>query len=357
MKTGKILIGAVVVILTALLPISSARAAMLTYTFDDGPISVYDNAYSVLGQHGQTGVVYAISERTVNYYNSFISASQLLQMQATGWEIGSHSMKHAHLTQIPYSYEDETLNGWDIVSGAPGVYRCRYSYDDMSLLFVDGVRLWGKKTSIQAVGQASQGYYLDNENDYLYMQLPGGIDPNNVEIRAASAQREIEQSFSKLSALGLDIGSFVAPYGDMSEGLMEFVWPLYDNIIGSRPLDQNYNLLPLDVESDFLQLTRTRSIKTENSVDDIVSLIEEAAFEDAWIILTFHGIYESETDPYSWSPEKFEALASYVETSGIDVVTIAEGVASLYPVPVPGAVALLLPALGIVAIARRKMNP
>ena len=116
---------------------SVASASMLTYTFDDGSRSIYDNAYPILSKYGQQGVVYAISERVINYYDGYITGSQFLQMQSSGWEVGSHSMKHTHLTQIPYSYEDEIVDQWESVDGYSHVYRCSYQYNDLSLIFVE----------------------------------------------------------------------------------------------------------------------------------------------------------------------------------------------------------------------------
>jgi len=312
------------------------EAAMLTFTFDDGSRSTYATAYPIMKKYNKTGVVYAISRRVADYYDNYIHADQFREMQDNGWEIGSHTVSHRRTTQLPRTYDDEILNGWEKVSGYQNTYRVQYNYDDMALVYVDGEHFWGYKTSVNDVDTAAQGYCFDDDNNYIYIHLRDNGNPENHEIRVGSAQREIQQSYSDLVSHGLNVSSFVAPYGDFDDSLMEFISPIYNSIVGSRPYEQNYNILPLPVTEFPVRLTRMRSTKKDNSVEDLTSVIDEAIAEDAWIILTFHAIYNDDnfTDPYGWSKDKFEQLASYINDSGIPVVTVSEGLA-LQCAPVP----------------------
>ena len=312
------------------------EAAMLTFTFDDGSRSTYTNAYPIMKKYNKTGVVYAISRRVADYYDNYIHADQFREMQDNGWEIGSHTVSHRRTTQLPRTYDDEILNGWEKVSGYQNTYRVQYNYDDMALVYVDGEHFWGYKTSVNDVDTAAQGYYFDDDNNCIYIHLRDNGNPENNEIRVGSAQREIQQSYSDLTAHGLDVSSFVAPYGSWDDSLMEFAAPIYNSIVGCKPCDQNYNFLPLQETSLPIRLTRTPSVKKDMALEDLSRIIDEAIAEDAWIILAFHGIYDDDnfTDPYGWSKDKFEQLVKYVSGSGVSVVTVSEGFA-LQCAPVP----------------------
>jgi len=83
-------------------------AGFLTYSFDDGSITVYTNAYPVLAAHGQVGTANPILDDTLAGNSWVMNAQQLLELQAAGWEICSHSVTHPNLTALPLTYADET---------------------------------------------------------------------------------------------------------------------------------------------------------------------------------------------------------------------------------------------------------
>jgi len=72
-------------------------------TFDDGDLDVFINAYPVMQKYGFSGVVYIV----VNflYADGYMGIDQIKEMAIAGWEVGSHSMTHAHLT-----YDHSRLN-------------------------------------------------------------------------------------------------------------------------------------------------------------------------------------------------------------------------------------------------------
>ena len=84
----------------------------LTYSFDDGEIQTYTNAYPILAAHGQVGTANPILDRTLSGYSWCMTVQQLLELEAAGWEICSHSVTHPSMIYLPLTYADET-------SGAP----------------------------------------------------------------------------------------------------------------------------------------------------------------------------------------------------------------------------------------------
>ena len=67
-------------------------------TFDDGDISVYETAFPTMRKYGLTGVVYIVG----NYMGTdgYMSAKQIKELVAEGWEVGSHSRSHRDLTKL-----------------------------------------------------------------------------------------------------------------------------------------------------------------------------------------------------------------------------------------------------------------
>lgn len=74
----------------------------LAICFDDGLKSNYDVAYPVLAEAGIPATVYIITSMIGGSYHGkpTMSASELLELQAAGWEIGSHTVTDPNLTEI-----------------------------------------------------------------------------------------------------------------------------------------------------------------------------------------------------------------------------------------------------------------
>jgi peptidoglycan/xylan/chitin deacetylase (PgdA/CDA1 family) len=66
-------------------------------TFDDGHLSVYENAFPVMREHGFPGVTYIVA--TWLKADGFTGVDELTKMMAAGWEVGSHSMTHADISK------------------------------------------------------------------------------------------------------------------------------------------------------------------------------------------------------------------------------------------------------------------
>jgi peptidoglycan/xylan/chitin deacetylase (PgdA/CDA1 family) len=73
----------------------------IVLTFDDGNLDTYTEAWPRMRPHGFVGVAYIVANRVGS--DEFLSADQLAELAAAGWEIGSHSMTHASLVEIERS--------------------------------------------------------------------------------------------------------------------------------------------------------------------------------------------------------------------------------------------------------------
>jgi peptidoglycan/xylan/chitin deacetylase (PgdA/CDA1 family) len=65
-------------------------------TFDDGHLDNYTTAFPIMQKYGFTGILYVVG----NYIGveNYLSADQIKEMAAAGWEVGSHTLSHADLT-------------------------------------------------------------------------------------------------------------------------------------------------------------------------------------------------------------------------------------------------------------------
>lgn len=80
-------------------------------TFDDGYLSVYEYAFPALVERKLTATVYIVAN-TIGGINDWdrkcgdqmekmMSAQQIREMAEAGFEIGSHTLTHSHLTDVP----------------------------------------------------------------------------------------------------------------------------------------------------------------------------------------------------------------------------------------------------------------
>ena len=96
-------------------------------TFDDGDISVYENAFPIMQKYGLTGVVYIVG----NYINQpgYMSAEQIKELAAAGWEVGSHSMNHRDLRKLDlYSQQYEIVESRKSLQEATGLSVDTFAY-------------------------------------------------------------------------------------------------------------------------------------------------------------------------------------------------------------------------------------
>jgi peptidoglycan/xylan/chitin deacetylase (PgdA/CDA1 family) len=64
-------------------------------SFDDGDITVYTAAFPIMQEFGYVGINYLVGNRLG--VEGYMTADQVLETVAAGWEVGSHSMTHAEL--------------------------------------------------------------------------------------------------------------------------------------------------------------------------------------------------------------------------------------------------------------------
>jgi peptidoglycan/xylan/chitin deacetylase (PgdA/CDA1 family) len=96
-------------------------------TFDDGDISVYTTAFPIMQKYGLTGVVYIVG----NYMGTegYMTAGQIKELVAAGWEVGSHSRSHRDLTRLaPEVQRMEIVEARKVLQEATGAQVLSFAY-------------------------------------------------------------------------------------------------------------------------------------------------------------------------------------------------------------------------------------
>lgn len=95
---------------------AARREDTLAITFDDGYLSIYESACPMLRDRGMTATVYVVVDslgginewdrRAGDQEEKMMSAAQARELAENGFEIGSHTLTHPHLTSL----SDEQLS-------------------------------------------------------------------------------------------------------------------------------------------------------------------------------------------------------------------------------------------------------
>ncbi len=128
-------------------------------TFDDANEDNYTNAFPIMKKYGMTGVLYLPYDfiGTPNY----LTADQVKEMAAAGWEVGSHSLSHPDLksvdqTQLRAEIVDSRKKLQELL-GMP-ILTFAYPFGDVGSGDVDYVKFAGYIAAMGASGfTANQG--------------------------------------------------------------------------------------------------------------------------------------------------------------------------------------------------------
>jgi hypothetical protein len=270
-------------------------SAMLTYTFDDGGINTL-NAFNILTEHNQVGVVGPVIKNIIDWPNSHLSYEQLRRFQNNGWEIASHSLGHPGLPNIPLRYQDEIISGW-VYTGNAGIYKTSYNFpelkyvlqngDNFNLVSKGGDRLVSVTSIDQLTYNANNNigsFFYDSSTNTVYLRTKYGDDPSSHTIRANSAERELDQSKREFQSEGLEITTFLVPYSQWNTELRDMSKDFYSAVASTK--GNFINTIP-PYDSHWLS---RRWPGDDTPIETVQSWIQDAIDNEYWLILGFHNI-------------------------------------------------------------------
>jgi len=145
-------------------------------TFDDGNEDNYQYAFPIMQKFGFIGAAYIVANRLDA--DGFLSAEQLKEMAAVGWEIGSHSMTHADLADVTANkLREEILDSRLRLEREIGVQVRSFAYPFGSFVSTLGSKVenYGYRTAMglgkKTLHDLNTIYYLDRITIYGTMTL------------------------------------------------------------------------------------------------------------------------------------------------------------------------------------------
>ncbi len=129
-------------------------------TFDDGFADVFENAAPILRQHGFRAIQFLVADligKTSEWQipsgdvpGKLMDKSQVQEWLAAGNQIGSHTLTHPRLTQIPVSQAREEISAsrkkLEDMFGRPVHHFC-YPYGDLNATVMDLVKDAGYRSA------------------------------------------------------------------------------------------------------------------------------------------------------------------------------------------------------------------
>jgi peptidoglycan/xylan/chitin deacetylase (PgdA/CDA1 family) len=142
-----------------------------------------------------------------------------------------------------------------------------------------------------------------------------------ITLSAAGARAEIDGARADLVALGINLKTFVYPYGSYSAAVEQMVKA--DGFLGARTVMEGTNATGVD---PYALLHHEVDVGT--TVAQVQAWIAEAQQSKTWLILTFHEVNTAGGE-YSTTPDTFRQIVNLVASSGLTPVTMADGLTRL----------------------------
>ena len=298
---------------------AGAAPAMVSLTFDDGLDGTYDFAYPILKKHGVPGVSGIVTSRIDPAHEEFMNWEQIDKLAEAGWEICSHSVNHVRPIDVPVFIAQEPIKGWMQFGTDPAIYHASYNYVFATGLFENG-RPLKEVTDVKELKSTPGTYFFDRFIQTLQVRPFYQPEyPAQLDIRAFSYEREMEQSKKDLADHGIDVKTYIPPFNYWTDEVKPARKRLYQNAltgegVGNRPA--NFDRFAL----------KRYMVHTNDSVASLIRIVKENAVDkNSWVIFCMHSV----GDNYGWEPwdaDKLDRFVSWLKEEGIDVVTIAGGV-------------------------------
>lgn len=142
-------------------------------TFDDGSETVYIDAFPIMQKYHFTGTAYIV----YNYVGipNHMDADQIRGLHVSGWEIGSHSLSHADLTERSDRQKEEIVEARRRLQTLLEVPVLSFSYP-FGAYDEDSVYYARYAGYIAALGLGNESLQGNKNLFYLYRQAVKGTD-------------------------------------------------------------------------------------------------------------------------------------------------------------------------------------
>lgn len=169
----------------------------------------------------------------------------------------------------------------------------------------------GFLTTAQLLEMAADGHEIASHSvDHPHLE---SISDAQLEFQLAESKRWLEANITS------PIRSFATPYGVIDDRLVEAAKRHYQNQRGGQP--------GLNFPGDDPYRLKAEAVLRPMTAADVRAKIEDAKAKRGWQILVFHDFTTGRSnDPYVYDIADFSAVLDEIVASGIEVVTVGEGV-------------------------------
>src|SRR5580704_3954864 len=158
------------------------------------------------------------------------------------------------------------------------------------------------------------------------------LHPNLTQVSTDEATREICDSRDTLLNWGFPVTDFAYPYSaynSATEGIVKQCG--YNSAREDGDITSPYGCVSGCPLAETIPPTDPYGVRAPQSIQDTWSLADiEGEVTQAenngggWSVLVFHHICDNACDPYSVTPENFNALLSWLQTQNVSVETVAQ---------------------------------
>lgn len=200
----------------------SFNEPMVTLVFDDGFQSIYDNALPILNSAGIKSTQAIISDAVT--YNGYMGINEILEFEASGHEIASHTKTHAHLTQLDTGglYDEIIQSRLDLLSyGVSSVDTFVYPYGEYN----DQVRQYIADSGYyNAARTVDEGFNYTNSDPFLLMDQHVEVDTPLSKITSAIDTAIANNSWVILEFHAIDYsGNQYSATPEMLQSIVDYI--------------------------------------------------------------------------------------------------------------------------------------
>jgi peptidoglycan/xylan/chitin deacetylase (PgdA/CDA1 family) len=368
---------------------------MVSFTFDDGWITQYNDALPILNAAGLKGTFYIVSKETLLAVPTERIINPLLETAGQNgnpenWFRGSWGANNAVFTYpvagadggkaakievtdymdgdakwyfggaLVLSNEEYVLSE-NYQSTAPTFVTIRYSYNDGTIQYADAATLpssngawesFSKTIAIPANVTSVSAFHLLRGNgsltvdNYSLKMVPIYVNPAQM-LEFQNAGHEIgghTQTHISLSTVPSAtanneiIGSRNDLFGMGVAALHGMAYPYGEHNANVKTMAKNAGFIyarsvdrGFNVKSTDKYALKIQQMDRTTTMTDVQNWAGEAASNKTWLILMFHQEDDNLEHDLGVTPAFLSQVADYVKTANVDVVTVAQGISQMNP--------------------------
>ncbi len=287
--------------------VQNSGSGKLVFIYDDGTTADYAETYPVHQEAGVPGCFAVVSGLIGT--EGRLTKNQLLDINAAGHEIISHTIKHRALGSLEVTK--------DVEKGDVKVYGRSNRFGELP---GDDVRIFDseKHETVTVTGNGA-----DETGEYITLESPvtKAFSAEHARIRYSDEilKSAIGGSKAQLEGYGVHVSNFVLPYGvnsDRGQALIPKHYSAVANAVRGDGLNPIRGLDPYNLHRRYFRPDRLSKPELETHLDTVAN-------SDVLAIFVGHSAYES------FSAERVRTAIRLAKERNIEIVTLRRALVDL----------------------------